>query len=282
MRVHAQCMIHHGSRAESPAMSERTDDILVDVDAKGVATVTIDRPAKRNALSLAMWKRMGVLFSELGRRADVRAIVLTGNGGHFCAGADISEFAKVRHTVEAGHIYEAAVDSALKGIMDCPKPTIAAVTGFGLGGGCGVALACEMRTGDATTRMGIPAARLSNVYGLIESELLRRQVGLANAKLVLYSGRQFAIDDCRAMRLVDTVGPGTALETARALALELAQNAPISLEGAKIVLEALEAKDTERCKAEIAAVMAKALSSDDYREAARSFVEKRKPVFRGR
>lgn len=260
----------------------RADDIVVAIDAEGVATVTIDRPAKRNALSLAMWRRLGTILGELGASDEARVIVLTGAGGHFCAGADISEFAKVRSTVEQGHVYEAAVDESLKAIRDCARPTIAAVTGFGLGGGCGVALACDVRIGDQTTRMGIPAAKLGNVYGLIETELLRRQVGLANAKLVLYSGRQYAIDECLAMRLVDVAVKTSAVEGARAIARDMAANAPITLEGSKIVLEALEAGAVEERRGAITAVMNKALASEDYREAARAFVEKRKPTFRGR
>lgn len=260
----------------------RADDIVVAIDAEGVATVTIDRPAKRNALSLAMWRRLGTIFGELGRTGDARVIVLTGAGGHFCAGADISEFAKVRSTVEQGHVYEAAVDESLKAIRDCARPTIAAVAGFGLGGGCGVALACDVRIGDQTTRMGIPAAKLGNVYGLIETELLRRQVGLANAKLVLYTGRQYVLAECVEMRLVDIVSPTTAIDGAVQLARDMAANAPITLEGSKIVLEALDAREVDSRKGAITAVMNKALASEDYREAARAFVEKRKPTFRGR
>jgi enoyl-CoA hydratase/carnithine racemase len=262
-------------------MQNRADDIIVAVDPRGIATVTIDRPAKRNALSLAMWRRLATTFEDLGADGNARVVVLTGNGGHFSAGADISEFAQVRNSVESGRVYEHAVEAALLAMRDCAKPTIAAVTGFGLGGGCGVALACDLRTGDATTRMGIPAAKLGNVYGLLECDLLLRQVGLANAKLVLYSGRQFAIDECRTMGLVDAAG-ATALEAAYTLAVEMADNAPISLEGAKIVLEALEAKQTQERHEAIETVLAKALASEDYREAARAFVEKRKPVFHGR
>ena len=263
-------------------MSERADDIVTAVDSDGVAVVTIDRPAKRNALTLAMWRRLKTLFDDLGARSDVRIIVLTGAGGNFCAGADISEFPKVRNSPESGHIYEAAVDGALIAMRDCKKPTIAAVSGFGLGGGSGIALACDFRTGDATTRMGIPAAKLGNVYGTIESDLLLRQVGLANAKLVLFAGRQIDLAGCLRMNLVDLVGDGTALDTAMELAREMAANAPISLEGSKVILEALVRGEEDERKGDIEHQIKRALSSEDYREAARAFVEKRKPVFTGR
>lgn len=263
-------------------MQERIEDIAVEIDTEGVGTVTIDRPAKRNALSLAMWRRLGTTFTALGKNPSARVVILTGAGGHFCAGADISEFSKVRNTPEAGAIYEAAVEAALHAIRDCPKPTIAAVTGFGLGGGCGIALACDLRAGDDTTRMGIPAAKLGNVYGALECELLLRAVGLANAKLVLYAGRQFPIGECLHMGLVNSTGTGDALGTARLLAHELAANAPISLKGAKVILEALERSEADTRKREIDAVIHEALSSEDYAEAAKAFVAKRKPVFRGR
>lgn len=263
-------------------MEDRAEDIAVHIDADGVATVTIDRAAKRNALRLAMWRRLGSVFTALGSRADVRSILLTGNGGHFCAGADVSEFSTVRNTIEAGRNYEAAAEAATLAIRDCAKPTIAAISGFGLGGGCGIALACDIRAGDTTTRMGIPAARLGNVYGTLDCDLLLRQVGLASAKLVLFTGRHFDVDECQRMGLVDVVGEASALDAARVLASNLGANAPISIKGAKIVLEALQRGETGRRQREISAVIDEALSSADYRDAARSFVEKRKPVFTGR
>lgn len=260
----------------------RTENIPAAVNEAGLAMVAIDRPAKRNALTLAMWRRLGEVFEEAGRSPQVRAVLLTGGGSHFSAGADIAEFPTVRATPEQGRVYEAAVEGALKSIRDCPKPTIAAVNGYALGGGCGIALACDLRIGDATTRMGIPAAKLGNVYGVVECELLLRQVGLANAKLVLYSGRQFTIEECIAMRLVDIRAEGDVMQAAGRVCDELTANAPISLEGAKTVLELLERGEAEKRHNEIDAVIAKALGSEDYREAAKAFVEKRKPVFRGR
>ena len=170
---------------------DTAQDILVSVEGRGVAIVTLNRPAKRNAVSLAMWRRLGAIFPELEERDDVRVVILTGAGGNFCAGADISEFPTLRADSKSGRIYEAANEAAAMALRDCRKPTIAAVSGYGMGGGCALALACDFRVGDATTRMGIPAARLGVVYGELDCAMLYRQVGLANAKRVLYSGRAF-------------------------------------------------------------------------------------------
>jgi enoyl-CoA hydratase/carnithine racemase len=256
-------------------------DILVSVAPTGIATVTLNRPGKRNAVALAMWQRLGGLFAELGDREDVRVAILMGAGGNFCAGADISEFPTVRADAETGRRYEAAGEEALLGIRDCRKPTIAAVSGYGIGGGCGLALACDFRVGDATTRMGITAARLGIVYGTLDCALLLRQVGLSNAKRVLFSGRHFGIDECVAMGLVDMPASGTALDGALAFASELAANAPLSLAGAKIVLESLVAGSALAREAEIAAVIDRAMNSADYREGTLAFLTKRKPVFTG-
>jgi enoyl-CoA hydratase/carnithine racemase len=264
------------------SVTDAQDHILVEHDATGIVTVTLNRPARRNAVSLAMWQGLGEIYTALGKRSDVRVVILTGMGGNFCAGADISEFSTVRNTEESAKIYNAAGEFATQAIIDLPQPTIAAVHGYGVGGGCGLALACDLRVGDATTQMGIPAARLGIVYSAIDCDLLLRAVGLANAKLVLYSGRYFKLEECRSMGLVDIVSADGALVGARALAAEMAGWAPLSQRGAKVVLEALARGEADKRAAEIAAVQAAAVNSQDYREAAKAFLEKRAPLFTGR
>ncbi len=257
-------------------------DILVSAENSGVAVVTLNRPSKRNAVSLGMWRQLGDVFFDLGIRDDVRVVILTGAGGHFCAGADISEFSTVRADAESGRRYEAAGEAATLALRDCGKPTIAAISGYAMGGGCAIAMACDLRVGDATTRMGIPAARLGIVYGPLDCALLYRQVGLANAKRVLYSGRYFDVHDCAAMGLVDIVAPDSACAGAHALASDIAANAPLSLVGSKLMLESLAAGSVVARETEISAVIDRAMNSADYREGARAFLEKRKPVFTGR
>jgi enoyl-CoA hydratase/carnithine racemase len=258
------------------------DDILVQTDAAGIAVVTLNRPEKRNAVSLAMWRELGDMYSGFAKRNDIRVVILTGAGGNFCGGADISEFSKVRNSVEDARVYGDAGTAATEAIINLPQPTIAAVNGYGVGGGCGLALACDIRVGDATTQMGIPAARLSIVYSALDCSLLLRSVGLANAKLVLYSGRYFPLDDCRDMGLIDVVSEQGALVGAQALAQELAMRAPLSQRGAKVVLEALARDELDKRLAEIAAVQEAAVNSEDYRAARQAFLEKRQPVFTGR
>jgi len=257
-------------------------DILVSCEIGGITRVVLDRPAKRNAVSLAMWRRLSDIFRELGARDDVRVIILTGAGGHFCAGADISEFATLRADVQSGRIYEAANEAATLALRDCPKPTIAAISGYGMGGGCALALACDLRVGDNSTRMGIPAARLGVVYGELDCALLHRQVGLANAKHILFTGRAFAAQECLNMGLLDSIASDTALAGAEALAQGIVGNAPLSLKGSKFILEALSAGATASRGAEIAGLIEGAMASADYQEGARAFLEKRPPSFSGR
>jgi len=256
---------------------------IVVAEEGGVVTVTLNRPAKRNAVSLAMWQRLADIFVGLGRQDGARAVILTGAGGHFCAGADISEFAVVRADAAMGEAYEEIANSATRALRDCPLPTIAAISGYAMGGGCGLALACDFRVGDASTQMGIPAARLGNVYGTLDCSLLLRQAGLANAKRVLYAGRAFSLAECRQMNLVDLVAEqGGALAAARDFAADLSANAPLSITGAKLVLEALASGTADARADEIAAFIARAMDSADYREGAAAFNGKRAPRFLGR
>jgi enoyl-CoA hydratase/carnithine racemase len=259
-----------------------TPEILVSLAAHGTATVTLNRPQKRNALSLAMWRRLGELVGELAARADVRVLILTGAGGNFSAGADISEFAELRSDAASGRAYEAQNEAALLALRDCAKPTIAAISGYAMGGGCALALACDLRVGDAATRMGIPAARLGVVYSELDCALLYRQVGLANAKRILYCGRHFDADECAAMGLIDVLASTSALAGAEALAAEIAENAPLSLSGTKLVLEALAAGAAASRRREISDIIDRAMNSADYREGAQAFLAKRKPSFTGR
>ena len=258
------------------------DEIVVEMLA-GVATITINRPSKRNAVTLAMWRRLSDLFGSLGRSGDARALIVTGAGGHFCAGADISEFPTVRADATAGALYEETADGATRALRDCPLPTLAAVSGYAMGGGCGLALACDFRIGDGTTRMGIPAARRGIVYGPLDCSLLLRQVGLANAKRILFSGQAFDVEACRSLGLLDMVAQtGSALDAARAYADEFSASAPLSITGAKLVLESLAAGTADERRQEIEDAISRAMNSSDYREASQAFIEKRAPRFTGR
>jgi enoyl-CoA hydratase/carnithine racemase len=259
-------------------LTSSTDIEITNQD--GVATMRLRRPRVRNAITLAMWQATASLFEGFGADESVRAVILTGEPPDFSVGADISEFSTVRTTAEQSAAYEVAVDAASEAIAQCPKPVIAVINGYCLGGACHLAMACDFRFARPDARFGIPAARLSIVYGVRSTDRLRNIVGLGNAKQILYSADQF--DGTRALEIgfADRLAEDPMAE-AREFALRLAKNAPLSISGAKLILNGLArgASDIEQ-QAKIA--IDHAAESEDFKEGTRAFAEKRPPAFRGR
>jgi enoyl-CoA hydratase/carnithine racemase len=256
-------------------------DIIVDRSDPAVITITLNRSERRNAVTLSMWTELGRIFSNLGADSAVRAIILTGAGGSFSAGADISEFPAVRETVEEGRAYEAACSCCETAIATCSKPTIAAISGACYGGGVGLALSCDFRVADRSAYFAIPAARLSNVYGIVETRALFEAVGLAAAKEVLFTGRRYGSNEAYSIGLATHATDGAALPAAFALANTMRASAPLTIKGAKLVLAAVARNETEGRERAIAQVLDEAMASADYREGVAAFAAKRDPQFRG-
>ena len=258
------------------------EELTVEREADGLAIVTLDRPAKRNVINSALWRRLKAAFDKLNDATDVRSVILTGRGGHFSAGADITEFATAHATMEAGMAYERAEMDALRAVANCNKPTVAQISGFAIGGAVALALACDFRIADDSASLFIPAGRLGVVYNRLECELLLRQVGLANAKYILFSGeRMSAAEALRLGLLTQVVASGVAYG-ARDLCRRFGTSAPISSAGHKFVLNALACGEAEMRAAEIDQFVQRAMTSEDHKEGQRAFGEKRAPIFAGR
>jgi enoyl-CoA hydratase/carnithine racemase len=255
-------------------------DILV-ARQDSVALVSLNRPEACNAVSLSMWRELAAIFLELAIDDQVRAIVLTGSGADFSVGADISEFATIRDNRDQSAAYEISVDTCSAAIAGVAKPVIAAISGYCLGGGCHLALACDFRFAGHTARIGIPSAKLSIVYGVKSVQRLLALAGLANAKRILYSGERYDAARAQAMGLVEEVCDD-AVAAAVAFAENLAGNAPLSIAGAKFMLNGLAMGDGVLDISAAERLIDQASDSEDFREGRRAFAEKRAPRFRGR
>jgi enoyl-CoA hydratase len=251
---------------------------------EGVGVITFNNPEKRNAMSLDMWEGLGSALTELRDDAEVRVVIMVGAGDKaFVSGADISQFEKTRHNAEASEEYskKSAAQRAL--LADYPKPTIACIRGFCLGGGMQVAMLADIRIASDNSQFGIPAAKLGIAYGYDGLKHLVSLVGPSWARLIMYTGMR--IDSAEGLRigLVDRVVPDTELWGATMeIARTISGNAPLAIQAAKItiaqVLKDLDKRDMDAIKAIGTACM----DSEDFREGRQAFMEKRKPKFRGR
>lgn len=254
------------------------EDIIVERKPDGVAVVTINRPEQRNSVTYAMWRGLADIFADLSADHAVRAILLTGAGQDFSAGADISEFARIRDDLDKAKTYEVAVDAACEAITSAPKPVIAAMRGYTLGGGAHLAMSADFRFLHDDAICGIPAARLSIVYGVRATGKLLALVGLANAKRILYSAERFGAQRAVEMGFADRACADP-MQEALAFAHDLSALAPLSQAGAKYILNGLALGGFEEDRAD--ALIDGAAASHDYAEGRAAFAEKRSPRFKG-
>lgn len=248
--------------------------------AGAIATLVIDRPDKRNAMSLCMWQDLPALAKEVENDSDVKVLIVRGVGhGPFCSGADITEFAAMRMGVENGRRYSAAIRVGQRAVADLPIPTIAMVGGFCIGGGCGLALCCDIRACEEGARFAITPAKLGVVYSLTSTKRLVDTVGPSWAKQLLFSGD--LIDAATALRigLVNEVHPAAELEPRTyALAQRIATRARSSIRGAKEITNRImggQGADDD----EVQILYDESYTSPDYAEGIRAFLEKRPPHF---
>jgi enoyl-CoA hydratase len=252
--------------------------------AEGVGIVTFNNPEKRNAMSLDMWDGLGTALTELRDDPDVRVVIMTGAGDKaLMSGADISQFEKNRHNAQASEEYGKRSDAQRALLADYPKPTIACIRGFCLGGGMQIAMLADIRIAAANSQFGIPAAKLGIAYGYEGLNHLVSLVGPSWARLLLYTGMR--IDSAEAVRigLVDRVVSDTELWDATSeIARTISGNAPLAIKAAKITIaQVLKDPDKRDMKA-IKAIGTACMDSDDFREGRRAFMDKRKPQFKGR
>ena len=269
-----------------PKATEKSfvDGKILQSVADGVGAITFNNPEKRNAMSLDMWEGLGSALTELRDNPDVRVVIMVGAGDKaFVSGADISQFEKTRHNAQASEQYSkrSAAQRAL--LADYPKPTIACIRGFCLGGGMQVAMLADIRIAAEHSQFGIPAAKLGIAYGYDGLKNLVSLVGPSWARLLMYTGMR--IDSAEAVRigLVERVVPDAELWSATLdVARTISDNAPLAVQAAKITIAEVLKDPGKRDMDAIKAVGTACMDSEDFREGRQAFMEKRKPQFRGR
>jgi enoyl-CoA hydratase/carnithine racemase len=245
---------------------------------RGVARLLIDRPAKRGAMDLAMWEALPGLVAAAMADPAVRLLILTNDHpGHFCAGADIAEFASSATDPDWRCRNTAGIRGTQLALARAPKPTLALIDGDSVGGGCGIALACDLRFASSRARFGVTPAKLGLTYPLHDTKLLVDLVGPAEAKRLLYTASLIDAAEAHRIGLVQTLTDD--LEAAaEAFVAQVCAVSPASQRASKAIIAriAAGAHDDDSVSA---ADFDAAFTGADFTEGVAAFLAKRKPVF---
>jgi enoyl-CoA hydratase/carnithine racemase len=255
--------------------------MLAEIDS-GIGLVTFNNPDKRNAMSVEMWQGQVEILDRFESDASVRVVVLTGAGTKaFVSGADISQFAAQRADSNAQRDYDRVTSQGRERLAVFPRPVIARIRGYCLGGGLGIALQADLRIAAEDSEFGIPAAKLGLAYGAGMVRQLVALVGPAHARMLLYTGTRIGAREAERIGLVNKVVADADLsDTVVDLACSIADNAPLSVRAAKLAVTAAERPEQADQEGLDAAISA-CFDSADYREGRAAFQEKRSPRFRG-
>jgi enoyl-CoA hydratase/carnithine racemase len=248
--------------------------------ANGLAQITLNRPAKRNALSLAMWRAIPAMIAEAAANEGLRLVILRGEGGVFSGGADIAEFPSLYASRETAMENQQTIQAAMSAVENCPIPTLAVIEGPCYGGGCGLALACDMRFAAETATFAITPGKLGLVYGLDDTRRLAAAVGPSRAKDILFTGRTLNAAEALSCGLIDRTAPASELMVLTdAYRQSLAAAAATTARGTKDMLKRLgggQRHDDDATRA----MFGEAFSGVDFKEGFAAFMERRPPRFR--
>lgn len=262
------------------------EDLILCSIKNHVATLVLNRPAKKNSMSIDLIALLLTQLEELTSNSDVRAVVIRGAGEQaFCAGFDIGSL-PIADSSSAEALLDDVnpVEELFEAVQAYPYPVIAMLNGHAIGAGCELAICCDMRIGANDIRMGMPPAKLGLVYPWTGLKRFVAAIGLANTRQLFYSARVFRGRDLDRLGLIDIQVERDDLESyTYQLAADIAANAPLALQGTKRILNQLQQSTTlgPEARAEAEKLSLDSFASRDLKEGQRAFLEKRKPIFKG-
>ena len=259
-----------------------TGKILSEVK-DGIGWIIYNNPERRNAVSLSMAAKVAKIISDHIKNDDVRVVIIRGEGGKsFVAGQDISEFEKLRSTRGGVERYERITNSMYDGVRHCPKPVIAMIDGYCMGGGVALACACDIRICSENSVFAVPAGRLGIGYRPNFTRWVVETVGFSTTKEILFTARRYNATEALQIGLVNRVVSVSELTVyVTEYANTIVENAPISVHASKSIVNTVVNSPSEWDLEEMQKLVDACSNSDDYVEGRRAFMEKRTPKFKG-